>query len=77
MKVLLLINLILSDVVTCLRNFITNHVKSVVQSDGDDCEDKMNKVELKLFARIIILQLTSFHPLQKCTYYSYCCCHAR
>ena len=36
-----------SDVVTKLRNFITTHIKSVVQSDGDDCEDKMDKVELK------------------------------
>ena len=36
-----------SDVVTCLWNFITAHVKSVVNLDGDDCEDKMNKVELK------------------------------
>ena len=35
-----------SDVVTRLRNFITNHIKSVVQSDGDDCEDKMDKVDL-------------------------------
>ena len=31
-----------SDVITRLRNFITNHIKSVVQSDCDDCEDKMD-----------------------------------
>ena len=36
-----------TDVVTRLRNFITAHIKSVVNSDGDDCEDKMNKVVLK------------------------------
>ena len=40
-----------SDVVTRLRNFITAHVKSVVQSDGDDCEDKMKKVELKTICK--------------------------
>ena len=36
-----------SDVCTRLRNFITNHIKSVVESDSDDCEDKMNRVSLK------------------------------
>ena len=36
-----------SDICKRLRNFITAHIKSVVQSDGDDCEDKMSKVELK------------------------------
>ena len=36
-----------SDIVTRLWNFITAHVKSVVQYDVDDGEDKMNKVELK------------------------------
>ena len=34
------------DIVDRLQNFITTHVKSVVISDGDDCENKMSKVEL-------------------------------
>ena len=34
------------DVVQRLYNFIITHVKLVVDSDGDDCERKMNKVEL-------------------------------
>ena len=36
-----------NNVVERLRNFITAHVKSVVLSDGDDCERKMEKVLLK------------------------------
>lgn len=40
-----------NDVVTRLRNFITTHVKSVVQSNGDDCEDQMNKIELKTICK--------------------------
>ena len=36
-----------SDVVDRLRNFITAHVKSVVLSDGDDCQLKMDQVILK------------------------------
>ena len=35
------------DVVDCIRNFITAHVKLVVTSDGDDCQLKMDKVVLK------------------------------
>ena len=35
-----------SDVVNRLRSFITAHVKSVVLSDDDDCERKMEKVQL-------------------------------
>ena len=31
-----------SDVVDRLRNFITAHVKSVILSDGDDCQLKMD-----------------------------------
>ena len=32
------------DVVDRIRNFITAHVKSVVSSDGDDCQLKIDKV---------------------------------
>ena len=32
-----------SDVVTHLQNFITEHVKSIVNLDGDDCE-RLDKV---------------------------------
>ena len=36
-----------SDVVNCLRNFITAHVKLVVLSDGDDCQLKMDQIMTK------------------------------
>ena len=40
-----------SDVVFHLKNFITAHVKLVVNLDGDDCENKMNQVELKTICK--------------------------
>ena len=39
------------DVVNHLCNFITAHVKSVVSSDGDDCQRKMDKVVLKTICK--------------------------
>ena len=45
------------DVVNCRYNFIIAHVKSIVTSDGDDCERKMEKVVLKTICK------TCFSPL--------------
>ena len=39
------------DVVDYLCNYITAHVKSIVSSDGDDCEQKMDKVVLKTICK--------------------------
>lgn len=36
-----------TDVFDRLRNFITAHVKSVILSNGDDCQLKMDQVILK------------------------------
>lgn len=39
------------NIVQRLHNFIMAHVKLVVTSDGDDCERKMDKIELKTIHR--------------------------
>merc|ERR1711983_769860 len=36
-----------NDVVDRLRNYFANHVKSIVTSDGDDCQLKGNKIVFK------------------------------
>ena len=47
------------DDVDRLQNFITAHVKSIVSSDGDDCQQKMNKVVLKTICKTCYLVLTN------------------
>ena len=48
-----------NDVVDCLQNFITALVKTVILSDGDDCQLKMDKVILKTIYRSGFLVLTN------------------
>ena len=62
MKVLFLIILdknYYDDVVDRLCNFITAHVKSVVSSGGDDCQQKMDKVVLKTIHKTCFLVITN------------------
>ena len=47
------------DVVNRLHNFIIAHVKLVVSSDGDDCQQKMDKVVLKTIRKTCYLVLTN------------------
>ena len=48
-----------NDVVDHLHNYITAHVKSVISSDGDDCQLKMDKVILKTIRKSGFLVLTN------------------
>ena len=45
------------DVIDCICNFITAHVKLVVTSDGDDCQLKMDKVVQKTIRKTCFLVL--------------------
>ena len=47
------------DVVDRIRNYITAHVKLVVSSDGDDCQQKMDKVVLKTIRKSCYSVLTN------------------